>query len=160
MILNGNLDTDTSFPDIESLSLKSNDFLVLLPAFNEEKILPNVIEQLEEFFSPNQLILADDGSKDDSSKIARQLRIRIIRNRKNRGKGSILRNSFEIIINKFSNIRWVLTLDADGQHDPRDIPKFFNAIKTNPDVKIIVGKRDYKKMPAMNLDILILSGLL
>ncbi len=150
MILNENLETDNSFPNIESLSLKVTDFLVLLPAFNEEKNLPSVIKQLGEYFSPNQLILADDGSKDESSRVARRLRIRIIRNRKNIGKGYILRKSFEIIVEKFSNIKWVLTLDADGQHDPRDIPKFFNTIKTNPDVKIIVGKRDFKKMPTLN----------
>ena len=130
--------------------MRKADFLVLLPTFNEEKNLPRVIEQLTNYFSPKQLILADDGSEDDSSKVARRLRIRIIRNRRNMGKGFILRKSFEIIVRKFSNIKWVLTLDADGQHSPRDIPKFFNVLKTNPDVKIVVGKRDYKKMPGLN----------
>ncbi|UCG02050.1 MAG: glycosyltransferase family 2 protein [Candidatus Heimdallarchaeota archaeon] len=127
-----------------------SDFFVLLPAFNEENTLPKVIQQLLEIFSPDQIILADDGSTDNTSSIARESGIKIIRNRNNRGKGYILRNSFAIIIDKFPDVKWVLTVDADGQHDVRDIPRFIQTINHNPRVDIIVGKRDYNQMPPIN----------
>ncbi len=127
-----------------------SDFLVLIPAFNEEDTLPEVIQQLENFFSHRQMILADDGSTDKTSKVARQLGVRIIRNKNNRGKGHILKSAFTIIIQKFPNIKWVMTIDADGQHDPRDIHLFFQTIDHYPEVEIILGKRDYNQMPSVN----------
>ncbi|MFX0123605.1 MAG: glycosyltransferase family 2 protein [Candidatus Hodarchaeota archaeon] len=127
-----------------------SDFFVLLPAFNEESTIPKVVQQLLEIFSPDQIILADDGSTDNTSSIARELGIKIIRNRNNRGKGHILRSAFAIIVKQFPNVKWVLTIDADGQHDVRDIPSFIRTINYNPRADIIVGKRDYNRMPPIN----------
>lgn len=130
--------------------MRISDFFVLLPAFNEENTLPKVIQQLVEIFSPGQIILADDGSTDNTPRVAQELGIKIIRNRNNRGKGHILRNAFAIIVTKFPNIKWILTIDADGQHDVRDVPRFIQTINRNPGVEIIIGKRDYNHMPPVN----------
>ncbi|MFX1282487.1 MAG: glycosyltransferase family 2 protein [Promethearchaeota archaeon] len=130
--------------------MKKGDFLVILPAFNEEDTLPGVIQQLDEFFSRDEIILADDGSTDKTSKIAHELGIRIIRNSNNKGKGHILRSSFAIIVQRFPNVKWIITLDADGQHDARDIPRFFQTIEKYSEAEIIIGMRDYNQMPAIN----------
>ena len=127
-----------------------SDFIVLLPAFNEEKTIQNIIQQLGEVFSFQQIILADDGSTDNTSHIANELGISIIRNRVNRGKGHILRNAFTIILNKFPKAKWVLTIDADGQHDVQDIPLFFQTINQNSEADIIIGRRNYNQMPPLN----------
>lgn len=127
-----------------------SDFFVLLPAFNEENTLPKIIQQLAEFFSLSQIILADDGSTDNTSNVAQEFGIKIIRNRNNRGKGHILRNAFAIIIKQFPTVKWVLTIDADGQHDVQDIPRFIKTLDRNPGADIIVGKRDYNQMPPIN----------
>lgn len=121
-----------------------------MPAFNEENSLSNIIIQLDNFFSRDQLILADDGSTDNTSKIAKKMGIRIIRNRKNRGKGSILRSSFAILVKKFPEFKWIMTIDTDGQHDYHDIIHFLETINLYPEVDIIVGKRDYNQMPPVN----------
>ncbi|UCE12599.1 MAG: glycosyltransferase family 2 protein [Candidatus Heimdallarchaeota archaeon] len=130
--------------------MKTADFLILLPAYNEENSLSSVINQLGNLFSLDQLILADDGSTDNTSIIAKEIGIRIIRNRRNRGKGSILRSSFITIIKKFPTFKWVVTIDSDGQHDCQDIVRFLKTISLNPEVDIIVGKRDYSQMPPVN----------
>lgn len=130
--------------------MQKDDFLVLLPAFNEEDSLPGVIQQLDKFFSRDQLVLADDGSTDKTTKAAQQLGIRIIKNKSNRGKGHILRKAFAIIIQNFPNVKWIITFDTDGQHDARDIPRFFQTVEKYPDVGIILGKRDYDQMPPIN----------
>ncbi len=142
--------SSAKFQNIESLTLKKEDFLVLLPAYNEEDSLPMVIHQLDEIFSRDQLILADDGSTDKTSKVAQQLGIKIIKNKNNRGKGHILRSAFTFIVQKFPTIKWVITFDTDGQHDTRDMPRFFQTVEKYPEAEIILGKRDYNQMPPIN----------
>ncbi|MFX1505922.1 MAG: glycosyltransferase family 2 protein [Promethearchaeota archaeon] len=126
------------------------DLLILLPAFNEENSIQKIIRQLVEIFSPQQIILADDGSTDNTPKIAKEFGIKIIRNRKNRGKGHILRNAFAIILKCFPKANWVLTIDTDGQHNIRDIPYFLQTMIRYPEVDIIIGKRNYNQMPTIN----------
>lgn len=130
--------------------MKISDYLVLLPAFNEENTIHEVIEELSTIFPHNQIVLADDGSTDKTSKIARKIGVRIIRNKNNRGKGHILRNAFTVIIKNFPNVKWVITVDADGQHDIQDIPRFFQTIHQNPETEIVIGKREYYRMPPIN----------
>jgi len=130
--------------------LGRSDFIVLLPAFNEEKTIQKVIQQLSRVFSFRQMILADDGSTDNTSQIAQEFGIKIIRNKANRGKGHILRKAFAIILKKFPKAKWVLTIDADGQHDVQDIPLFFQTINRNSEADIIIGRRDYNQMPLLN----------
>lgn len=126
------------------------DLLILLPAFNEENTIQIIIQQLVEIFSPQQIILADDGSTDNTQQIAKEFGIKIIRNRKNRGKGHILRNAFAIILKCFPKANWVLTLDTDGQHNIQDIPHFLQTMISCPEADIIIGKRDYNQMPPKN----------
>jgi glycosyltransferase involved in cell wall biosynthesis len=130
--------------------LGKSDLLILLPAFNEENTLQNIIQQLVEIFSPQQIIVADDGSTDNTSQIAREFGIKIIRNKKNRGKGHILRNAFAIILKFFPKVKWILTIDTDGQHNIQDIPYFIQTMIRHPETDIIVGKRDYNQMPPFN----------
>ena len=126
------------------------DLFILLPAFNEEKTIQEIIQQLIEIFSPQQIILADDGSTDNTSQIAKQFGIKIIRNRKNRGKGHILRNTFAIILKYFPKANWILTMDTDGQHNVLDVPNFIQTMIHYPEADIIIGKRNYTQMPPIN----------
>jgi glycosyltransferase involved in cell wall biosynthesis len=126
------------------------DLFILLPAFNEEKTIQKIIEQLVEIYSPHQIILADDGSTDKTPQIAKEYGIKIIRNGKNRGKGHILRNAFAIILKYFPKANWILTMDTDGQHNIRDIPYFIRTMTRHPEADIIIGKRKYTQMPPIN----------
>ncbi|MFW9903978.1 MAG: glycosyltransferase family 2 protein [Candidatus Thorarchaeota archaeon] len=127
-----------------------SDLYILLPAFNEEKTIQKIVQQLVKLFSSQQIILADDGSTDNTSQIAKDFGIKIIRNKKNRGKGYILRNAFAIILKYFPKANWILTMDTDGQHNIHDIPHFIQTMIHYPEADIIIGKRDYHKMPPIN----------
>ncbi len=122
-----------------------------MPAYNEEQTLPIVIQKIEKYFSCSQIIIANDGSTDRTREIAKKLRLRIIRNQHNHGKGHILRKSFNAILKWFPNAKWILTMDADDQHHQNDIPNFIEAIETNPNIDIVLGRRNYRQMPPFNL---------
>jgi glycosyltransferase involved in cell wall biosynthesis len=131
--------------------LKKSDFIVVLPAYNEEQTLPIVVQKIETYFSCNQIILADDGSTDRTNAIGRKLGLKIIRNRHNQGKGHILRKTFSVILRKIPNAKWIMTMDADDQHYQKDIPSFIEAIELNQDVDIVLGRRNYNQMPPFNM---------
>ncbi len=130
--------------------LMNCEIAVIIPAYNEEEALSFVVRRLDKFFSRDQMILANDGSTDNTLLIAKQLGLKTINGSVNRGKGYILRKSFQTIVSKNLKFRWILTFDADGQHDSRDIPKFLKAISKLPDKGIILGKRHYSQMPTIN----------
>ncbi len=130
--------------------LATEEFMVILPAYNEEQALKGLILQLDNYFQRKQILIADDGSSDNTPLLAKRLGVKMIQNKKNQGKGFILRKAFMTIISQMPNIKWVFTIDADGQHKPRDIPKFISTIKNNPDLGIVNGRRMYFQMPSIN----------
>ncbi len=102
------------------------------------------------FVPREQIILADDGSTDCTMQIAKEYQIRIIRSKINVGKGYILKNAFKAIIKYLPHYKWIITLDADGQHNPKDLISFFKSKKNDENVSIFVGSRDFRKMPKSN----------
>ena len=85
-------------------------------------------------------IVIDDGSTDNTAAIAEQENVYLIRHSSNEGKGKALRNGFRLALKKWYDL--IITLDADGQHDPNEIPSFINKIR-NGNAGIIVGNRLY-----------------
>jgi len=115
--------------------------LALIPAWNEGPRLQTVLEPTLERLP---VLVVDDGSADDTPHIAARTGATVVRHEKNRGKGVALTTGFEWAFDH--GYQAVLTLDADGQHDPRDIPKFISAYQTG-DWDLIIGKRDFGSMP-------------
>ncbi|MCI0405952.1 MAG: glycosyltransferase family 2 protein [candidate division Zixibacteria bacterium] len=115
---------------------------IVIPAYNAAQTLPNLLSQVKKHL-PNVLVV-DDGSTDDTSEIARKAGATVIRLEKNRGKGNALRTGFKAALESGSTA--VLTLDADGQHDPERIPEFLKL--ASPDA-LIIGCREARleKMP-------------
>ncbi len=115
---------------------------VLIPAFNAAQSLPNLLSQVKKHL-PNVLVV-DDGSTDNTAEVARQAGAAVIRLGKNRGKGNALRTGFKAALDSGSIA--VLTLDADGQHDPERIPGF---LKLASPKALIIGCREawLEKMP-------------
>ncbi len=122
----------------EDQSLK---VLALIPAYNEMERVGKVIE-LTKAYLP--VLVVDDGSKDDTSRVARDAGAHVIRQEPNQGKGAALLNGFRYALEQGYDA--VITLDADGQHDPAEIPLFLQEfVKTQSD--LIIGERDFSKMP-------------
>ena len=116
--------------------------LALIPGYNEgPRIGPVVTAALAHL----PVLVVDDGSADDTAAKAREAGATVIEQRPNKGKGAALRLGFERAI--ADGYGAVLTLDADGQHDPGEIPKFIAAFDDEPRPDLVIGRRNFRTMP-------------
>ena len=107
--------------------------VVGIPAFNEEKTIAKVILKAQRF--ADKVIVCDDGSTDMTGEIAKKLGAIVIRHERNLGKGAALRSLFES--GRKMGVDVLVTLDADDQHNPEDIPRLVEPIlKGNADIAI------------------------
>jgi glycosyltransferase involved in cell wall biosynthesis len=116
--------------------------VALIPGYNEgPRIGPVVRGTLEHL----PVIVVDDGSTDDTAARAREAGATVIERRPNAGKGAALRAGFRQALD--AGYDAVLTLDADGQHDPAEIPAFLDAFAAEPPPDLVIGRRNFRAMP-------------
>ena len=96
--------------------------LVLIPAFNAVRTVADVVRQCKSML-PNVLVV-DDGSADATGSAASAAGAHVLRHPHNRGKGAALKTGFRHACEH--GYDGVITLDADGQHLPHEIPKFID----------------------------------
>jgi len=108
----------------------------LIPAFKAESSLGEVIELAKKFIQ--RVIVVSDGSTDNTGAVARSRGVELITIPSNRGKGYALRLGFSHALT--NGCRAIVTLDADGQHDPADIPSFLRAHDQDSEA-ILIGSR-------------------
>jgi glycosyltransferase involved in cell wall biosynthesis len=115
--------------------------LAIVSAHNEEPRIAAVVAGAARLLP---VLVVDDGSTDRTTEVAEAAGATVIRQLPNKGKGAALRTGF----------RWALehgfdaavTLDADGQHDPAEIPALLSAWQeSQPD--LVIGRRDFRSMP-------------
>lgn len=111
--------------------------LILIPAFNEGLSIQTVIDGLKKC-GYKDILAIDDGSSDDTFQKSLAAGICAARHICNMGVGSALATGFEIA--KTLNFDIVITFDADGQHDPRDVKKLVE-ILTRDEADVVIGSR-------------------
>jgi len=123
---------------------QSNKLIVIcIPAYNEEKNIAKVIIDAKKY--SDKIIVVDDGSTDYTSQIAQGLGVTLIRHNKNLGKGAALQTGFKHAITYSPEV--IVTIDADGQHNPHDIPNLVDPILQG-ECEVVIGSRSEKtKMP-------------
>ncbi len=118
--------------------------LVLIPAWNEGiRIGPVVATAAKQL----PVLVVDDGSRDDTAKRAADAGAIVVQHAENLGKGRALVTGFQWGMEKGYDA--VLSLDADGQHDPVEIPKFLAAYQSGQG-DLIIGRRNFGEMPFKN----------
>ena len=115
--------------------------LALIPAYNEEIAIQAVVRETMKYLPA---LVADDGSTDATMELSREAGAMIVQNEKNLGKGAAIRNGFRYALK--NDYQAVLILDADGQHDPHEIPLFLESYRQNKN-NLIIGMRDFTQMP-------------
>ena len=121
--------------------MKTDDIIALIPAYNAAPFIGEVIRRASAHVP---VMVVNDGSKDDTLKIARGTDARVIDQQPNQGKGAALQRGFREAVEL--GVSAVITLDADGQHDPDEIPLFVERYRqTSAD--LIIGERDFSRMP-------------
>lgn len=113
-------------------------YLIILPAYNEEKTIVQVISGIKSADSNADILIISDGSNDRTREIVKELGVKVISHPHNLGYGAALQTGFRFAMRKgYEN---VITMDADGQHDPESISGLFQAMNdTGADV--VIGSR-------------------
>ena len=131
----------SSWLAVEDLETAHPKVVALIPAYNEESSIAKVVVLTRKYV--DKVIVCDDGSSDSTAEIASSLGADVLRHQKNMGKGQSLRDLFTQATRLGPDT--VVTLDADGQHDPNEIPRLVAAVVGGADVA--VGSRNPDEIP-------------
>lgn len=110
---------------------------IVVPALNEEKVIAGVISEIKSAGYEN-IIVVDDGSRDNTQKSAKMTGAVSFRHKINRGKGAATKTGIEAA--KLLGADIIVTMDGDGQHDPTDIKKLVAPIKEGR-AEVVLGTR-------------------
>ena len=126
--------------------------VALIPAYQEGPRVGAVVTAARRHLP---VVVVDDGSTDDTRAAAAAAGAEVLRQEPNAGKGAALRAGFGHALQ--AGFDAVVTLDADGQHDPDEIPRFLEAFATRRP-ELIIGERDPREMPAVRHVANVLGG--
>ena len=118
-------------------SIDYQKIYVVVPAFNEEGIIQDVIREIRDAKYAN-IIVIDDGSGDNTQKRAQSEGVIALRHKINRGYGAAVKTGIEAA--KLLGADIVVTVDGDGQHDPKNIENLVKPI-LKEDFDVVLGTR-------------------
>ena len=124
-----------------------NKICAVIPFYNEEKTISDITNRTLRFV--DTVIAIDDGSTDNSYDNINSIKnVILLKHKKNEGKGKALKTGFEASIQ--NNFDLTLTLDANLQHPPEEIPKFLEALSF---YDVVIGNRlnDLSQMPVQRI---------
>jgi len=110
--------------------------IACIPAYNEEKTIAKVVMLAQK--QVDKVVVCDDGSEDLTADIAQRLGATVIRHDKNLGYGAAIQSLFRKAMEKDADV--IVTLDADGQHYPEEIPRLIQPI-LDDEADIVIGSR-------------------
>lgn len=124
------------------MAQSSDEIIALIPAYNEARYIADVVQRT---LAHAPVVVIDDGSSDGSGAAAALAGAKVLAHAVNQGKGKALNTGFEYAVQR--GVAAAITLDADGQHDPDEIPAFIDAYRSGKG-DIIIGQRSFAQMPA------------
>lgn len=123
--------------------------VVLVPAYNEETVIAQVLRDIVAAGYPD-VIVVDDGSADRTYENAQRVAgVIALRHFINRGKGAAVKTGIEGA--KILDADVVVTMDGDGQHDPRDIARMVNLVADGNDVVLGTRSMNRQTMPSWKI---------
>jgi glycosyltransferase involved in cell wall biosynthesis len=114
-----------------------------MPAYNEGKYIGTMVLNTRQYV--DEVIIIDDGSSDDTAKIARLAGAEVIRHPQNRGYGAAIRSIFDEARKKNPDV--LVILDADSQHDPAEIPNLIQPVLNGVDMVIGTREKQSNRIP-------------
>lgn len=115
---------------------------ILIPAYNEEQTIGGIIRDLQSLKPLSEILIIDDGSSDSTARIAESFNAKVIRHPVNRGYGAALKTGFRNAAGDY-----VVIMDADGQHNVKDINRLLEFIGP---YDMVVGARTKKSKITLN----------
>jgi polyprenyl-phospho-N-acetylgalactosaminyl synthase len=117
--------------------LPTDDVWLVIPLYNEETVIGDVVREARVSF-PN-VVVVDDGSTDGGADAARAAGAVVVRHPVNLGQGAALQTGFEYA-RSIPSTRWVVTFDADGQHQVADVLAMLDKAREE-DLQVVFGSR-------------------
>lgn len=115
----------------------NEDALIIVPAFNEASMIEETLAELKNF--ANKIVVVDDGSQDDTSNRAKKAGVILLRHSANLGYGAALKTGFSYAL-RYEKEPFLVTFDADGQHDARFISSLLEPLRKNQ-ADYVIGSR-------------------
>ena len=131
-----------------------DDIFVVIPTLNPNiEILSSFLEKLQKI--TNNILVYDDGSRKEYESFFKEIekkKIIVLHHYINLGKGRAMKDAFNYLLLKYTNLKGIVTADSDGQHSPKDIEKIAKQINKHPE-DLILGVRDFSKenVPKRNM---------
>lgn len=119
-----------------STPISPNTIYVVIPAYNESTTISSVIQQLLSY--QYNLVIVDDGSVSTLYPLLKGLPVHFLRHSVNLGQGAALQTGIEYSLSQ--KAQYIITFDADGQHDPKDINKLVGTLM-DQNLDIVLGSR-------------------
>ncbi|RLC61241.1 MAG: glycosyltransferase family 2 protein [Chloroflexi bacterium] len=126
------------FIELETQQTEVN-VLAGIPAYNEARYIGSIVLQARQYV--DEVIVVDDGSMDNTARVAELAGATVIRHPANRGKGAAIQSILTEARNR--NPDTLVLLDADSQHDPNEIPSLIKPISEGFD--LVIGSREAQK---------------
>ena len=115
---------------------------IIIPIYNEQATLEEIVSRVRAFPSEKEIILVDDGSIDDTKKILEKMEsenskdIKILRHQTNQGKGAAVRTGLRVAKGDIT-----LVQDADLEYDPAEYIDLLKPFKENQEIQVVYGSR-------------------
>lgn len=119
-----------------------SDIHVLIPSYKSAHLLNRFIPSLLKKVPAVNICVVDDASYDGTFEVCKTFNIKCLSHEFNRGKGAALSTGFKYLVD--NGALWIVTMDADGQHSPDDLPCFLNETRVNPGIGICIGARSMR----------------
>lgn len=113
--------------------MTQSDVSIIIPAYNEAQTIGDVVARIKALYPESEIIVVNDGSTDDTSKVAQEAGAVVYSHPYNIGNGAAVKSGIRIASGEI-----LVFMDGDGQHDPEDIG---NMLKHFPDFDMVVGAR-------------------
>ena len=117
--------------------MQNEDVWLVVPLYNEAAVIADVVGEARTVFPI--IVCVDDGSRDDSADLAERAGATVVRHPINLGQGAALQTGFEFALGDPA-MRYVVTYDADGQHQVHDVEVMVERIRRG-DVRVVFGSR-------------------
>lgn len=121
--------------------LMNTNTLVIIPVFNEEKNVENLIKDLKNNFK--NIYFVDNNSNDKTCEIIKKNKLKLIKHFTNLGKSSSITTALETI--NYLDYKFIAFMDGDGQHLVSDLLALYDEINSNSELDAVVGARTFSE---------------
>jgi glycosyltransferase involved in cell wall biosynthesis len=124
--------------------MEATELIIVIPAYEPDYLLPELIDKLNEYFTGHQMIVINDGSKGKDElfeQVKNKENVTLLTHEVNRGKGAALKTAFAYI-KTLGESYVIVTADSDGQHKPEDIYRVYNFYKKY-NQGLVLGSRKF-----------------